>query len=98
MNSKEQAATCDAPPAPRWPGHRGVPLVAISRKLVGMANDFDFPSCPIAYQALAVVARTIGETIELRQVFARVAEAAHTVLPFERMRVVLTEAGGLRMY
>src|SRR5262245_55378497 len=51
------------------------------------------------FEALAAVARTLGETIELRQVFARVADAAHTALPFDRMRVVLLEGhDGFRMY
>src|SRR5262245_14476636 len=51
-----------------------------------------------AFEALAAVARTIGETIELRQVFARVAEAARKVIPFERMRVVVVEGDQFRMY
>src|SRR5262249_53394863 len=51
------------------------------------------------FEVLAAVARTIGEAIELRQVFARVAEAARSVLPFERMRVVVAEGDQqLRMY
>ena len=54
---------------------------------------------PSPFEALAAVARTLGETIELRQVFARVAEAAHTALPFDRMRVVLFEGeDGFRMH
>src|SRR5215831_15187290 len=56
-------------------------------------------SGPSPFQALAAVARTLGETIELRQVFARVADAARTALPFDRMRVVLFEGqDGFRMY
>jgi len=51
-----------------------------------------------AFEALAAVARTLGETLELRQVFARVAGAARQALPFERMRVVLIEGDALRMY
>jgi two-component system NtrC family response regulator len=53
---------------------------------------------PSAFEALAAVARTLGETLELRQVVARVAAAARMVLPFERMRVVLLEGDNLRMY
>jgi len=51
-----------------------------------------------AFEALAAVARTIGETLELRQVFARVAEAARAVIPFERMCVVVLEGDEFRMY
>jgi transcriptional regulator with GAF, ATPase, and Fis domain len=70
--------------------------VTVCPILGSMSNDA--PESSRAFQALAAVARTLGETIELRQVFARVADAARTVLPFERMRVVLTESDGLRMY
>jgi transcriptional regulator with GAF, ATPase, and Fis domain len=56
------------------------------------------PSLPSPFEALAAVARTLGEAIEPRQVFARVAEAARAVIPFERMRVVLIDCDDLRMY
>jgi transcriptional regulator with GAF, ATPase, and Fis domain len=57
------------------------------------------PSRPSPFEALAAVARTLGEALELRQVVARVAEAARTALPFERMRVVLFEGDdALRMH
>jgi two-component system response regulator FlrC len=49
------------------------------------------PSNPSPFDALAAVARALGEALELRQVFARVAEAARGALPFERMRVLLHE-------
>ena len=48
---------------------------------------------------MAAVARLIGETLELRQVFARVAEAARGALDFDRMGVLLLEGGDtLRHY
>jgi transcriptional regulator with GAF, ATPase, and Fis domain len=62
---------------------------------------FDSPPSPqpsSPFEALAAVARTLGESIDLRQVFARVAEAARTAVPFERMRVLLEEDDGLRVY
>jgi transcriptional regulator with GAF, ATPase, and Fis domain len=40
---------------------------------------------------LAAVARLLGETLELRQVFARVAEAGLGALAFDRMSVLLLE-------
>jgi transcriptional regulator with GAF, ATPase, and Fis domain len=43
------------------------------------------------FDVLASVARLIGETLELRQVFERVAEAARGALPFDRMSVSLLE-------
>src|SRR5262249_38383799 len=98
MKWQDQPATIATAPAAPCPCDRAVPAVPISRRLVSMMNDPLWPSCPSAFVALASVARTIGETIELRQVFARVADAAHSVLPFERMRVVLTEGDQLRMY
>jgi transcriptional regulator with GAF, ATPase, and Fis domain len=56
-------------------------------------------SRPSPFAAPAAIARTLGETLELRQVFARVAEAARTALPFDRMRVVLFEgADAMRVY
>ena len=56
------------------------------------------PNRPSPFEALAAVARTLGESIDLRQVFTRVAEAARTAIPFERMRVLLEEDEGLRVY
>ena len=54
---------------------------------------------PSPFEALAAVARTLGETIELRQVFARVADAARIALPFDRMRVATFEGhDGFRMH
>jgi len=56
-------------------------------------------SGPRPFEALAAVARTLGETLDLRQVFARVADAARSALPFERMRIVLLEGDdAFRMY
>jgi len=56
-------------------------------------------SRPSPFEALAAVARTLGETIELRQVFARVADAARIALPFDRMRVATFEGhDGFRMH
>jgi transcriptional regulator with GAF, ATPase, and Fis domain len=43
------------------------------------------------FEVVAAVARLIGETLELRQVFARVAEAALGALSFDRMNVFLWE-------
>src|SRR5262249_18720788 len=74
-----------------------MPTLTVNSRLDEMTSQRS-PSPSAAFEALAAVARTIGETIELRQVFARVVEAARTVLPFERMRVVVTEGDGLRMY
>jgi len=51
------------------------------------------------FEALAAVARTLGESLDLREVFTRVANAARTALPFERMRVILAEGDdAVRMY
>jgi transcriptional regulator with GAF, ATPase, and Fis domain len=51
------------------------------------------------FEAVAAIARLIGETLELRQVFARIAEAALGALTFDRMGVLLFEgADGLRHY
>jgi hypothetical protein len=63
-----------------------------------MADRRHSPAPPSSFEALAAVARTLGESIDLRQVFVRVAEAARTAVPFERMRVVLIEGDGLRMH
>jgi len=41
--------------------------------------------------ALGRIARTVSETLELKEVFARVAEAAATVLPFDKMVVFRVE-------
>jgi transcriptional regulator with GAF, ATPase, and Fis domain len=45
------------------------------------------PADPLV-EALRRVVRVVSGTLELREVFARVAEAAATVLPFDRMGVV----------
>src|SRR4029453_5387338 len=59
-------------------------------------------SRPSPFEALGAVARTLGESLDIRQVFARVADAAHAALPFDRMRVVLLESheghDGFRMH
>jgi two-component system NtrC family response regulator len=52
-----------------------------------------------SYEALGAVARTLGETLELRQVFARVADAARTAVPFDRLRIALQEGDdAMRIY
>jgi GAF domain-containing protein len=61
------------------------------------------PSPPLPgatpFEVVGAVARLIGETLELRQVFARVAEAALGALAFDRMGVLLLEGDGtLRHY
>jgi two-component system response regulator AtoC len=57
------------------------------------------PSAATPFETLAAVARLIGETLELRQVFARVAQAALGALSFDRMGVILQEGGdALRQY
>ena len=43
------------------------------------------------FETVAAIARLIGERLELRQVFARVAEAALGALAFDRMSVLLLE-------
>src|SRR5262249_48615144 len=86
------------PMAPAHPATTRVHSPRIFARLGGMADPSLGASRPSTFEALAAVARTIGETIELRQVFARVAEAARTVIPFERMRVVVIEGDQLRMY
>jgi len=51
------------------------------------------------FEVVAAVARLIGETLELRQVFARVAEAARGALAFDRMSVLLlVDADTVRHY
>jgi transcriptional regulator with GAF, ATPase, and Fis domain len=50
-------------------------------------------------ETLAAIARLVGETLELRQVFARVAQAAQRVLSFDRMNVFLWDGpDALRYY
>jgi len=56
------------------------------------------PASASPFDALAAVARAIGESLELRQVFARIAEAARMAVPFERMRIIRIEGEALRMY
>jgi transcriptional regulator with GAF, ATPase, and Fis domain len=51
-----------------------------------------------AFDALGAVARAIGESLDLHQVFARVVAAARMALPFDRMRIMRIEGEGLRMY
>jgi transcriptional regulator with GAF, ATPase, and Fis domain len=63
-----------------------------------MVEPLPSPAGPSSFAALAAVARTLGESIDLRQVFDRVAAAARTAVPFERMRVLLIEGDGLRIY
>jgi two-component system response regulator FlrC len=60
----------------------------------------DAPQGPSsAYETLGAVARTLGEALELRQVFSRVADAARAALPFDRMRVSLHEGdNAFRIY
>ena len=77
--------------------HSGSPSRRDRPKLDGMAAPRS-PNQPSPFEALAAVARTLGESIDLRQVFARVAEAARTAVPFERMRVLLHERDGFRIY
>ncbi len=49
--------------------------------------------------ALGKMARAVSETLELRDVFARVAEAAATLLPFEGMAVMrVTRPGTMELY
>ncbi len=49
--------------------------------------------------ALRRIVRVVSGTLELREVFTRVAEAAATVLPFDRMGVVrVKEQGTLELY
>jgi GAF domain-containing protein len=51
------------------------------------------------FEVVAAVAQLIGETLELRQVFARVAEAARGALAFDRMSVLLlVDADTVRHY
>jgi transcriptional regulator with GAF, ATPase, and Fis domain len=51
------------------------------------------------FDVVAAVARLLGETLELRQVFARVAEAALGALAFDRMNVLLlVDADTVRHY
>jgi transcriptional regulator with GAF, ATPase, and Fis domain len=63
-----------------------------------MADPSPASPGPSHFEVLASVARTIGEAIELRQVFARIAKVARTIIPFERMRVVTIEGDQFRMY
>jgi transcriptional regulator with GAF, ATPase, and Fis domain len=54
---------------------------------------------PSPFEVVAAVARLMGETLELRQVFARVAEAARVALAFDRMNVLLlVDADTVRHY
>ena len=83
---------------PREPRRSGSPPVGVGPRLRAMVASPPAPDRPSPFEALAAVARTLGESIDLRQVFTRVAEAARTAVPFERMRVLLEEGEGLRVY
>ena len=50
-------------------------------------------SDPLA-AALGRIARAVGETLDLKEVFARVADASATVLPFETMGVARVSGPG----
>jgi transcriptional regulator with GAF, ATPase, and Fis domain len=72
-------------------------LVTGSR--VGVASDPGLASSPATpFEVVTAVARLIGETLELRQVFARVAEAARGALQFDRMNVFLWEGPEVLRY
>lgn len=45
--------------------------------------------------ALAAVARAIADSLEVRDVWDRVADACHTVVPFDAMGIVQLEDGGM---
>ena len=53
---------------------------------------------PTSFETVAAVARLIGETLELRRVFARVAEAARGALTFDRMNVFVWESPDVLRY
>jgi GAF domain-containing protein len=89
------AALATPPMRRRGPGS---PSPGGSPRLPAMADPPSPHAGPGSFAALAAVARTLGESIDLRQVFDRVAEAARTAVPFERMRVLLIEGDGLRIY
>jgi transcriptional regulator with GAF, ATPase, and Fis domain len=86
------------PGGPRAPLEGGSPYFHDSFRLDAMSDAPHENPRPSAFEALATVARTLGETLELRQVFDRVADAARMALPFERMRVILIEGDALRMH
>jgi transcriptional regulator with GAF, ATPase, and Fis domain len=68
-------------------------VVAVVRSLAPRSTQVT------SFETVAAVARLVGETLELRQVFARVAEAALRALPFDRMNVFLWEGpDALRHY
>jgi transcriptional regulator with GAF, ATPase, and Fis domain len=54
------------------------------------------PGAPLAelHRALASVARAIADSLEIREVWDRVAAACHTVVPFDAMGVARLEADG----
>jgi transcriptional regulator with GAF, ATPase, and Fis domain len=88
-----------APEPPATDRHLVSPSLYASPRLDGMPDSPQEAPRQDLLEALGAVARTLGETLDLRQVFARVANAAKGAIPFERMRIVLTEAGGaFRMY
>src|SRR5262252_5088880 len=85
-------------PPPLLRPRSGSPRPFVRPRLLGVAAPQPSSHRPSPFEALAAVARTLGESIDLRQVFDRVAEAARTAVPFERMRVLLEENEGLRIY
>jgi two-component system, NtrC family, response regulator AtoC len=91
-----------APPAPFSPdgsdaARGGVP--AAGRRITLVSGAGSAPTRAAPFEIVAAVARLIGEALELRQVFARVAEAALGALAFDGMSVLLSEgANSLRHY
>jgi transcriptional regulator with GAF, ATPase, and Fis domain len=49
-------------------------------------------------EALGKIARAVSETLELKDVFARVADAASVILPFDGMAVLRAEGGVMTLY
>jgi transcriptional regulator with GAF, ATPase, and Fis domain len=98
MNREGQSALATIPGLPDAPLPGASPYPSGWSILAAMSDAPLGSPRPSPFEALAAVARTLGETLEMRQVFARVAAAARTALPFERMRVILIEGDALRMY
>src|SRR5262249_19112668 len=99
--SRAGAEVAVSPAVAVWSGHArhsGSLPYRDRPTLGGMADPPRLSDQPTPFEALAAVARTLGESIDLRQVFARVAEAARTVVPFERMRVLLHDGEGFRIH
>src|SRR5688572_21161379 len=59
-------------------------------RVAGLADD----GSAALVAALRRMARAVSETLELKDVFARVAEAAATTIPFEGMAVIRVERPG----